>query len=74
MQESIDIQALNEQIKIESAFVDQLKEACGQVIVGQEYMVNRLILGLLAKGHVLTLAISVSSLHQICFLPILSVL
>lgn len=53
MQESIDIQALNEQIKIESAFVDQLKEACGQVIVGQEYMVNRLILGLLAKGHVL---------------------
>ena len=53
MQESIDIQALNAQIQQESAFVDQLKEACGQVIVGQEYMVNRLILGLLAKGHIL---------------------
>lgn len=53
MEESIDIQALNAQIKIESAFVDDLKAACSKVIVGQEYMVDRLILGLLAKGHIL---------------------
>jgi len=53
MNESIDIQALNQQIQIESAFVDQLKELCSKVIVGQEYMIDRLILGLLARGHVL---------------------
>jgi len=49
----VDIEALNQQIYIESAFVDKLKEATGKVIIGQEYMIERLLLGLLAKGHVL---------------------
>jgi len=49
----VDIEALNQQIYLESAFVDKLKEATGKVIIGQEYMIERLLLGLLAKGHVL---------------------
>lgn len=53
MQASIDIEALNQQIQIESAFVDDIKAATGQVIVGQEYMIERLLIGLLSKGHVL---------------------
>jgi len=53
MQASIDIEALNQQIQIESAFVDKIKEASAEIIVGQEYMIERLLLGLLTKGHVL---------------------
>lgn len=53
MQASVDIEALNQQIYADSAFVDDIKAATAKVIVGQEYMVERLLLGLLAKGHVL---------------------
>lgn len=53
MQQSIDIEALNQQIYIESAFVEKLNEETSKVIVGQKHMVERLMLGLLAKGHVL---------------------
>jgi len=53
MQASVDIEALNQQIYADSAFIDDIKAATGRVIVGQEYMVERLLLGLLAKGHVL---------------------
>jgi len=53
MQESIDIEALNQQIYIESAFVDKLNEETGKVIVGQQTMIERLMLGLLSRGHVL---------------------
>ena len=53
MQQSVDIEALNELIRIESAFVNQLKERTAKVIVGQQYMIERLLLGLLSKGHVL---------------------
>ena len=49
----VDIEALNQQIYVESAFVDKLKESTSKVIIGQEYMIERLLLGLLAKGHVL---------------------
>ncbi len=47
------IAALNEQIKRESEFVRQLTAAIGQVIVGQKYLIDRLLVGLLADGHVL---------------------
>ncbi len=47
------IAALNERIKEESAFVDDLTHEIGKVIVGQRYMVERLVIGLLANGHVL---------------------
>ncbi len=51
--QSVDIEALNQQIYIESAFVEKLNEATAKVIVGQNYMIERLMLGLLANGHVL---------------------
>lgn len=53
MQASLDIEALNQQIQVDSAFLDEIKEATSQIIVGQDYMIQRLLLGLLAKGHVL---------------------
>ncbi len=53
MQQSIDIEAINQQIYIESAFVEKLNEQTSKVIVGQHHMIERLLLGLLAKGHVL---------------------
>lgn len=48
-----DIQLLNEKIKNESAFVELLTLEIGKVIVGQEHMVERLLIGLLSNGHVL---------------------
>jgi MoxR-like ATPase len=53
MQESIDIEALNQQIYQDSEFIDQIRTETAKVIVGQDYMIGRLLLGLLAKGHVL---------------------
>ena len=49
----MDISALNEKIKQESAFIDLLMSEIGKVIVGQKAMVERLIVGLLSNGHVL---------------------
>lgn len=53
MYASNDIEALSQEIYNESAFVDRIMEASSRVIVGQHYMVSRLLLGLLADGHVL---------------------
>ncbi len=53
MQPSVDIEALNQQIYIESAFVESLLTETSKVIVGQDKMMERLLLGLLTKGHVL---------------------
>ncbi len=49
----MDITALNEKIKQESAFIDLLINEISKVIVGQKAMVERLIVGLLSNGHVL---------------------
>ena len=51
--QSVDIEALNQQIYQDSSFVDRLNQETGRVIVGQKHMLNRLLLGLLSKGHVL---------------------
>lgn len=48
-----DIQALNEQMQEKSAFLDQLLMEVNKTIVGQSYMTERLLLGLLSGGHVL---------------------
>lgn len=48
-----DIRLLNEMIERESAFIDLLKLEMDKVIVGQKYMVERLLIGLLADGHIL---------------------
>ena len=49
----MDITALNEKIKQESAFIDLLMQEISKVIVGQKAMVERLIVGLLGNGHIL---------------------
>lgn len=48
-----DIRALNELIQRESSFVDIINMEMDKVIVGQKYMVERLLVGLLADGHIL---------------------
>ncbi len=50
---SQDIEAIQEKIHKESAFLGRLGEEVGRVIVGQKYMIDRLLIGLLANGHVL---------------------
>ncbi len=47
------IHVLNEQVKRESEVAERVLEEVGRVIVGQRYMVERLLLGLLCDGHVL---------------------
>ena len=42
-----------EKIKNEASWVSLLKQEIGQVIVGQKYLIDRLVIGLLANGHVL---------------------
>ena len=44
---------LEDRIASESAFVDDLLDEIGRVVVGQRYMIERLLIGLLADGHVL---------------------
>ena len=48
-----DARLVDSNIEQKSAFLEQLKGAIGEVIVGQEYMIERLLVGLLANGHVL---------------------
>jgi MoxR-like ATPase len=48
-----DIKAIGERIERESGFVATLLSEIDKVIVGQRYMVERLLIGLLADGHVL---------------------
>ncbi len=48
-----DIKALNEKVKEASLFVQQLNNELSKVIVGQKYMMDRLLVALLANGHIL---------------------
>jgi MoxR-like ATPase len=50
---TVDIASLNERINRESAFVDVLNLELGKAIIGQKYMVERLMLALLSNGHIL---------------------
>ena len=47
------ITAINDRVKEETACLYRLREEIGRVIVGQRYLVDRLLIGLLANGHVL---------------------
>ena len=49
----MDITVINEKIKQESAFIELLKQEIGKAIIGQNDMVEKLIIGLLSNGHVL---------------------
>src|SRR5512135_2786266 len=76
--------SLKEQVQETSAWIRRLREEIGRVIVGQDYLLDRLLVGLLANGHVLlegvpglaktlsvrTLAAAVhATFHRIQFTP-----
>lgn len=48
-----DIKAVHDRIYEQSVFVDRLISEIGKVIVGQQYMIERLLIGLLTNGHIL---------------------
>jgi MoxR-like ATPase len=48
-----DIKELNEKIQYQGMFIDKLRDEVGKVIVGQHYMLDRLLIGLLTNGHIL---------------------
>src|SRR5256714_12760710 len=77
-------EALGEQVKAAAGWIGKLRTEIGRVIVGQEQLVDRLLVGLLANGHVLlegvlgraktmsvrTLATAIhASFHRIQFTP-----
>jgi len=53
MQTAEDIKLLNQKIEHAALFVDRLRGELSKVVVGQLYMVDRLLIGLLSNGHVL---------------------
>ncbi len=53
MNQSVDIRELNERIQRESSFVDLINLEMNKVIVGQKHLVESLMIGLLAGGHIL---------------------
>lgn len=66
------MQALTERIEKASSFIDDVTVELNKVIVGQQYMIDRLLIGLLADGHVLlegvpglAKTLTVSSLAQV---------
>ena len=50
---SVDIEKINAMIEKESAFIEKIQSEVGKIIVGQKYMVDRLLIGLLCNGHIL---------------------
>ncbi|MEA3297707.1 MAG: MoxR family ATPase [candidate division Zixibacteria bacterium] len=48
-----DIQEIQAKVEQESSFVQRLQEQMRAVIVGQEYLIDRLLIGILANGHIL---------------------
>lgn len=50
---SVDIRELNERIHNNSSFIELLNMELNKAVVGQKHMVERLMIGLLANGHVL---------------------
>ena len=53
MDQIVDIRELNERIERESSFVDSLVMGMDKITVGQKHLVESLLIGLLADGHVL---------------------
>ena len=53
MNQNVNIKELNDRIQKESGFVDILSLEMGKVIVGQKHLVENLMIGLLANGHIL---------------------
>lgn len=53
LQTAEDIRQINEKIQYSGTFIDRLRDEISRVIVGQQYMIDRLLIGLLSNGHVL---------------------
>ena len=53
LQTAEDIRQINEKIQYSGAFIDRLRDEVSRMIVGQQYMLDRLLIGLLSNGHVL---------------------
>jgi MoxR-like ATPase len=53
LQTSEDINQLTQRIQHAGIFTDRLKDEIGRVIIGQQYMIDRLLIGLLSNGHIL---------------------
>ena len=71
--DSVNIKELNDRIQQESAFVDVIRMEMGKVIVGQKNLVENLLIGLLADGHILlegvpglAKTLAINTLAQIC--------
>ena len=69
---SVDMKALGEKIEEHSSFIDEIRKELDKVIIGQRYMIDRLLIGLLTNGHVLlegvpglAKTLTVSSLAQV---------
>jgi MoxR-like ATPase len=50
---SVDIQEIQSTVEKESSFVEKLTSQISSVIVGQKYLIDRLLIGILADGHIL---------------------
>ena len=50
---AVDIEAINARVKQQSRFLDAIRTEIGRVIVGQTYMIDRLLIALLCDGHIL---------------------
>ena len=53
IQTAEDIKLLNERITHSATFIDKIHSEVGKVIVGQNHMIERLLIGLLSSGHIL---------------------
>ncbi|MFQ6614062.1 MAG: AAA family ATPase, partial [Fidelibacterota bacterium] len=53
MNTQFSLSEINERIAKESAFIDRLKQSLSAVIVGQEELINKILISMLANGHVL---------------------
>jgi MoxR-like ATPase len=68
---AVDIEAINARVKQQSRFLDAIRSEIGRVIVGQNYLIDRLLIALLCDGHILiegvpglAKTLSVSTLSQ----------
>lgn len=50
---SVSVEAIRRHVEAQSGFVSRLRAEISRVVVGQQYMVDRLLVGMLANGHVL---------------------
>ncbi|NLY95738.1 MAG: MoxR family ATPase [Myxococcales bacterium] len=50
---TIDVRAINDMVQRESAFLDAVRDEVRRVVIGQDAMVERVLIGLLVGGHVL---------------------